>query len=134
MFVPLCLISRIPRPSAAASKPFDRLDRGPPRQGIAVYGVASLLLPARTPAVSAVAVAAALTHPAPAVASPDERVPVPTKTNSQRIFEASHCNLQSGLPLKRQPIFCLSGRLTLLPRARPLGLSAVNQELLQFSR
>ncbi len=84
-------------PSAAASKPFDHLDRGPPRQGIAVYGVASLLPPAQTPAASVIVVAAALAHPAPAVASPGERVPVPAETNSQRLFEASQCSLQNGL-------------------------------------
>ena len=31
-------------PATAASKPLDRLDRGPPRHGIAVYGAASLSL------------------------------------------------------------------------------------------
>ena len=64
---------------AAISEPFDRLDRGPPRQGIAVYGVASLLPPARTPAVSVIVAAVALANPAPAAASPDELVPVPAE-------------------------------------------------------
>ena len=58
----------------------------------------------------------------------------PRQINSQRTSKPSHCNLQGGFPLKRQPIFCLSGRLTPLLRARPLGLPDINQELLQFSR
>ncbi len=66
---------------AAISEPFDRLDRGPPRQGIAVYGAVSLfqLPPPETPTVSVVAVTGALVHPAPAAASPDELVPVPAE-------------------------------------------------------
>ncbi len=53
--------------------------------------------PPETPAVSVLVVAAALANPAPAAASPDELVPVPAETNSQRLFEASHCSLQNGL-------------------------------------
>ncbi len=93
----LCWISGSSNPSAAASEPFDRLDRGPPRQGIAVYGVASLLPPPETPAVSVLVIAAALVHPAPAVASSNELGPVPAETNSQRLFETSQCSLQNGL-------------------------------------
>ncbi len=42
MFVLLRLISRIPSTATAASEPFNHLDRGPPRHGIAVYGAVSL--------------------------------------------------------------------------------------------
>ena len=55
------------------------------------------LRPPEAPAVSVLAVAAALADPAPATASPDELVPVPAETPSQRLFEASQCSLQNGL-------------------------------------
>ena len=58
--------------------------------------MASLPSSPRTPAVS-VPDAAALADPAAAAASPDELVPVPAETNSQRLFEASQCSLQNGL-------------------------------------
>ncbi len=70
---------------------------GSPRQVNAVYGVASISLSSRTLAVSVLAVAAALADPAPAAASPDELVPVPAETNSQRLFEVSQYSLQNGL-------------------------------------
>ena len=66
-------------PATAASKPLDRLDRGPPRHGIAVYGAASLPTSFSRDSVSAVVVAAALVRPAPATATPDELVPVQLK-------------------------------------------------------
>ncbi len=56
-----------------------------------------VLPPPETPAASVLVVAAALADPAPAAASPDELVPVPAETNSQRLLEASQCSLQSGL-------------------------------------
>ena len=46
---------------------------------------------------SVIVVAAALADPAPAAASPDELVPVPAETNSQRLFETSQCSPQNGL-------------------------------------
>ncbi len=46
---------------------------------------------------SVIVVAAALANPAPAAASPDELVPVPAETNSQRLSEASQCSLQNNL-------------------------------------
>ncbi len=55
------------------------------------------LPPPETPAVSVLAVAAALADPAQAAASPNELVPVPAETNSKRLFEASQCSLQNGL-------------------------------------
>ncbi len=51
----------------------------------------------RTLAVSILVVAAALADPVPTAASPDELVPVPAETNSQRLFEASQCSLQNSL-------------------------------------
>ncbi len=56
-----------------------------------------LLPPPETPAVSVIVAAVALANPAPAAASPDELVPVPAETNSQRLFEANQCSLQDGL-------------------------------------
>ena len=74
-------------PSAPIPEPFDRLDRLSTNRTGALRGrpMRSMarppffLPPPETPAVSVLAVAAALAGPAPAAASPDELVPVPAE-------------------------------------------------------